>query len=169
MKLRTKIYAISTITIVVILFIFVIYGLSPPNFPNETYIREGNNDWNLDNGQTVHGRSTWAIFADFEGDTNISRKETIKLYDCVYWGALLYDTDAMSWENEMGDYTSRSLTLNDLMLRWQDQVSVFKYKYGDEYYKVSFSIPKMENGTSKYIDLKDAWESGELYQTVEKW
>ena len=152
-----------------ILFAFLIYGLSPPNFPNETYIRIGTNDWNLDNDQTVYGRSTWSLFADYEGDETIRRGDTLKLYDCIYWGAILYDTDAMSWENETGSYSSTSLTLNDLMSRWQDAVSVFKFNYGDEYCRVSFSIPKLENGANKYGDLNEAWESGELYQIIEKW
>jgi len=163
MRFRAILYAISIVAIVAIFFAFLTYGLSPPNASNEIYIRKGDTNWSLDNEQTVYGKSIWANFADHEGN------ETIKIYYCKYWGSILFNKETMRWENEMGNYSSKSLNLNDLMTRWQDSASVFKFNFENEYYKVSFSIPKMENGDYKYNDLGKAWEKGELYQIIEKW
>jgi len=169
MKSRTRFYTISIVAIVAILIAFLILFLSPLKASNETYIREGDNDWSLDNDQTVYGKTYWSIYADYMRDETIERSETIKLYYCKYWGDILINKETMTWEKDVGTYSSKSLTLNDLMIRWQDSASVFKFNYEDEYYKVSFTIPKLENGDYKYSDLTEAWEKGELYQTIEKW
>ena len=68
---------------------------------------------------------------------------------------------------ENGIYSANSLSFNDLMGRWQDSEAVFKFRHGDNFFQVTFSIPKLENGTSKFATLIEAWEEGELYQKVE--
>jgi hypothetical protein len=42
-----------------------------------------------------------------------------------------------------GSYSSRSLTFNDLTGRWQDSESVFMFKHGNDFFQVTFSIPKL--------------------------
>ncbi|MCJ7713177.1 hypothetical protein MUO66_01785, partial [Candidatus Bathyarchaeota archaeon] len=118
--------------------------------------------WNLDTEQTTYGQSIWSNFNDNED-------KAIKLYYCTYTGGFFYSFDVMGWENESGIYSTNSLNLDDLLDRWQDSASVFKFNFEKEYYRVSFSIPKFEDGTDKYSDLSEAWEEGELYQIVEEW
>ena len=170
MKSRTILYAISIIAIIALLFTFLFFVLSPPESSNQIYVRVGDTDWSVDAEPIVYGKSIWADFADYERDTTTIRPETIKLYDCIYWGAVISDKETMFWETEeQGTYASHSLTLNNLMERWQNSASVFKFKHEDQYFRVSFSIPKLENGNYKYNDIAEAWEEGELYQAIEKW
>ena len=169
MKSRTILYSISIIAIIALLFTILLSVLSPPEASNQIYIRIGDTDWKVDDDPIVNGKSIWAEFADYERDPT-NRPETIKLYDCIYWGAIISDKETMYWETEQqGTYSSNSLTLNDLVEQWQNSASVFKFKHQDQYFRVSFTIPKLENGDYKYSDITEAWEKGELYQTIEKW
>ena len=169
MKSRSLFYGISILAIIAVLAVFLVYGLSPPNASNEIFVVKGYTDWSLDNGRVIHGESVWASFADYEGDETIQRSETIKVYNAIYWGAILFNKAEMSWETETGSYSIESLTLNDLKNSWQDGASVFKYTFEEDYFRVSFSIPKLKNGEYKFSDLTEAWEEGQLYQTIEKW
>lgn len=164
MKIPARLLAILIIAIVAILFAYFLFDTSPPKASNESSVRkERDTSWSLSNEHNIYGKSIWSYFAEYENH------ETIKLYYCRYWGGILFNKETMSWENEMGIFSSKPLTLNDLITKWQDSASVFKFKYENEYYKVSFSIPTLENGDYKYNDLNEAWERGELYQIIEKW
>ena len=156
-------YVLSIVAIAAILFAFIGFGLSPPAASNEVTVRKGYTDWRVQNGHTINGESAWAFFAD------AGNYEAVKIYHCAYWGGVLLDKNVMSWENNDGSYSSKSLTLTDLTARWQDSASVFKFTYENEFYTVSFSIPKLEDGSYKYADLTEAWENAELHQIIEAW
>jgi hypothetical protein len=168
MKSRGLIYTLLAIAIFAFLFLFLVFGVSPPRAPNENILRFGNTDWSLDNNPRVYGVTTWSRFADYPANATIEHSNTIKVEHTIYWGFIPYDSEAMSWEVENGNYSSRSLTFNDLMGRWQGSESVFTFKQGDDFFQVTFSIPKLENGTSKYATLLEAWDEGELYQIIER-
>ncbi len=164
MKMQTRLLAILIIAIVAFLFAYLLFGMSPPKASNELIIRKGgDSSWSLSNEQNIYGKSIWSQFATHPNN------ETIKLYHCTYQGGILVNKDTMFWEDETGSFSSKPLSLDDLMARWQDLMSVFKFKYENEYYTVSFAIPKLENGTYKYTDLSEAWKRGELYQIIEGW
>lgn len=167
MKSSGLIYTLLIIAIFVLLFLFLVFGLSPPESPSENIIRFGNTDWSLDINTRFYGKTVWSRFADYPGNLTIENANTIKVEHAIYWGAIPYDSEVMSWEVENGIYSANSLSFNDLMDRWQDSESVFKYRHEDNFIQVTFSIPKLENGTSKYATLLEAWEEGELYQKVE--
>lgn len=167
MKSRALIYTLLVIAIFTLLFIFLVFGVSPSVAPNENIIRFGNTAWSLDNNSSFHGKTVWLRFADYPGNSSMEHSNTIKIEHVIYWGIIPYDSEDMNWEVENGSYSSNSLTFNDLMGRWQDSESIFKFKHRDDFYHVTFSIPKLENGTSKYATLLEAWEKGELYQVIE--
>jgi hypothetical protein len=167
MKIRRLHTVFSFFAIVAVFFAFFVFGMSPPKASNETLIGIGDTTWSLDNAPIVHGETIWEKFADYPGSNTIDHGDTIKIVYCSYWGGLQYNTEYMSWEVENGVFSSNSLAFDDLMGRWQDSESVFKFKHGEDFYEVSFSIPKLENGTYKYADLLEAWEEGELHQIIE--
>lgn len=169
MNSRTLLYTISTIAIVAMVFVFINMVLAPPVTSNEIIITVGDNDWSLGNDPIFYGKSYWSTYSDSSHDETIQRSETIKMYYCIYWGALTVDKETMSWETATGNFSSKSLAHNDLLTRWQDSGSVFKFKHEETYFKVTFSIPKTENGDYKYTNITQAWEKGELYQTIELW
>ena len=162
MNLRFKLWAIVIITIGLILFAYLVLGVSPPQASNRLIVRKGDSNWSLSNEKRIYGKTIWSQFADYP-------EETIKLYYCRYWGGVLVDKIVISWEDETGSFSSRSLSLNDLVKRQQNSRSIFKFGFENEYYKVSFNIPKVENGNYKYSDLSEAWDIGELYQIIEEW
>ena len=161
MKLR----AITIISLIAIgaFFSYLVFAIPLPEEPNEVIITKGLTiKWNLETEQTTYGQNIWSNFNDNED-------KAIKLYYCTYTGGFFYSFDVMGWENESGIYSTTSLNLDDLLDRWQDSASMFKFNFEKEYYRVSFSIPKFEDGTDKYSDLSEAWEEGELCQIVEEW
>ena len=162
MNLRFKLLAMVIPTVGLILFAYLVFGVSPPQASNRLVIRQGDSDWSISNERTIYGKTVWSQFADYPN-------ETIKLFYCIYWGSVLVDKKVMSWEDETGSFSSRSLSLNDLVKRAQNSESIFKFGFENEYYKVSFSIPKLENETHKYSDLSEAWKKGELHQIIEEW
>jgi hypothetical protein len=167
MKSRGLMYTLLMIALLVILFAFLSFGMSPPEAPNENNIGFGSTSWSLDSTPVVHGETFWGVFADYSGEEILEHSNTIKVAYEVYWGALPYDSQYMSWEVEDGTFSSKSLTLNDLTERWQDSASTFTFKHENDLYQVTFNIPKLEDGTSKYATLTEAWENGELHQLVE--
>ena len=167
MKSRALIYTLLMIAIFALLFLFLVFGMSPPDTQNETIIRSGNTDWSLDNNPKFYGRTVWARFSDYVANSTLQNTDTIKVENAMFLGSILYDTEAMSWEVENGSYSFNSLTFDDLMGRWQNSESIFILKQGDNLFKVTFTIPKLQDGTSKYSSLLEAWEEGELYQIVE--
>jgi hypothetical protein len=66
-------------------------------------------------------------------------------------------------------FHQKPLILSDLETRWEDTESVFKFRYGDDFYKVSFSIPQLADGAYKYLDLEESWYYGELNVTISQW
>jgi hypothetical protein len=171
MKIRASHIAILLIAIFVIFIAFLMVDTSPPGKSNEIFVTVGHNDWEVGSDQIIYGETIWGVFADYQYDEGTNRRETIRVDYCIYWGGVQMYKEHMSWENETGNYLSKSLGLNDLILKWQDSESesVFKFKHEDKYYRVAFSIPKLENGIDKYSNLTDAWENGELYQITDEW
>ena len=167
MMSRRLAYTLLVIAILALLFLFLVFGLSPSKAPNENIIRFGDTDWSLDNNPRFYGNTVWSRYADYSGNSTLNHLDTIKVEHTIYWGIIQYDSEAMSWEVENGSYSFNSLTFNDLMERWQDSKAVFKFRQGDDFFQVTFSIPKLENGANKYATLLEAWEKGELYQIVE--
>lgn len=163
MKVRRLHIGILIIVIFAVLFAFFVFAMSPPNTSNEILIKEGYTSWSVGNDPVFHGETIWATFADYRDD------EAIKVGYEVYWGGLKLNTDYMSWEDQNGSYSTGSLTLNELMANWQGSESVFKFKHEEELFRVSFSIPNLENGMPKYSSLEDAWANKELYQIIEVW
>jgi len=161
MKLGRLHVLILVIAVFAVLFAFLVFVMSPPVAPNEVLIGEGVTNWSVGNNPIIHGETIWSNFADS------NQGQAIKLGYENYLGGLNLNTEYMSWEDE-GSYSANSLTLNELLTRWQDSESVFKFKYEETLFRVSFSIPT-ENGTPKYADLEEAWENTELYQVVEIW
>jgi len=155
------------VAILGLLFILMIFGMSPLESPNENIIRFGLANWSADNDHILHGKTVWERFSDFSGDPTIKHSNTIKVDHIIHWGILPIDSEAMSWEVENGTFSSNSLNYNDLMERWQDSESVFIFNHEDALYKVSFSIPKLENGANKYDTLLEAWEEMELLHIIE--
>ena len=162
MKLGRLNVLILVITVFAVLFAFFVFAISPPVAPNEVLISDGFTNWSVGNNPIIHGETIWSRFADSGQD------KTIKLGYENYLGGLNLNTEYMSWEDENGSYSSNSLTLNELLTRWQDSESVFKFKHEERFFRISFSIP-IENGTPKYADLEEAWANEELYQVVEIW
>jgi hypothetical protein len=166
MKSRGLIYGLLIIAILGILFIFMVFGMSPMESPNENVIRFGYTNWSGDSDPIVYGKTVWERFSDFPGDSTIEHSYTIKVEHIIHWGIIPVDSESMSWEVENGTFSSNSLTYNDLMDRWRDSEAVFAFKHEDALLKVSFSVPKLENGEDKYDTLLDAWEEMELLQIV---
>ena len=163
MKSRAIVITIISLIAIGAFFSYLVFAIPLPEEPNEVIITKSHTiKWNLETEQTTYGQSIWSNFNDNED-------KTIKLYYCTYTGGFFYSFDGMGWENESGIYSTNSLNLDDLLGRWQDSASMFKFNFEKEYYRVSFSIPKFEDGTDKYSDLSEAWEEGELYQIVEEW
>lgn len=161
------IYVVSALGIAIVLTAYFLFGLSPPKSSNEIVIKRGAySNWSLTvQDETVYGVTVWSEFAEYPEDA-------IKLYHATYWGGVLVDKTPMSWEdNKTGDFHSEPLTLQNLTANWLDaeNASIFRFRFEDNYYKVSFSIPKHSNGTSKYLTLTESWENGELYQIIEIW
>ena len=169
MKSRRLFYAILFLALIAVLFVLLIFVVPSPSASNENLIKIGYVPWSLNNNLTVHGETIWDKFADYSTSEEITNDNTIKLGYTIYWGTIPYNTEYMSWEKEDGSYSSNSLSFDDLLSRWQNSEAVFKFKHTDDYYRVSFTIPKLENGNSRYIDLQDAWNTGELYQIIEAW
>ena len=167
MKSRGLIYTLLVIAIFTLLFLFLVFGMSPPDSPNENIIKSGNTDWSLASNPRFYGRTVWSRFADYFANSTVQNTDTIKVEQAIYWGAIPFDSEAMSWEVKNGSYSVNSLTFDDLMGRWQNSESIFVFKQGDNLFKVIFTIPKLQDGTSKYSTLLEAWEEGELYQVVE--
>ena len=162
MKSRSIFYAIISIIIIVSFFGYLVFGTVPPNDPNEQNIKNGYTNWSLDTEPIIYGKTIWS---DFSNNIN----DTIKVYSCTYTGGFFHSFDFMSWETEPGVFSSESLDLSDLLAKWENSTALFKFMFEDDFYKVSFSIPKLENGLDKYNSLEEAWEVEELYQIVEKW
>ena len=160
-------YALLAIAILAILFVFLVFGVSPAKAPSENIMRFGNTYWSLDSTPVFYGTTVWSMFADYSGNANLEHSNTIEVEHTTYWGVIPYDSEPMFWETEDGSFSSASLTFDDLMGRWEDSESVFKFKHGEDVYQVTFSIPKLENGTNKYTTLLEAWNEGELYQIIE--
>lgn len=157
----SKIVSIISIIATVSFFAYLIFGTVPPKAPNEQDMQHGVTNWNLDNEPVIYGKTIWADFAD-------NKNNSIKVYHCTYYGGFFHSFDAMSWETEAGVFSATSLNMYDLLAKWNDSTAVFKFKYENDLYKVSLSIPKMENGLDKYSSLTAAWENEELHQIVEK-
>lgn len=154
------------IAILGLLFIFMIFGLSPLESPNENIIRFGPTTWSVDSDPVLYGKTVWERFSDFPGDPTIEHSNTIKVEYTLHWGIIPFDSEGMSWEVENGTFSSNSLTYNDLMERWRDSEAVFIFRHEDTLFKVTFSIPKLENGENKYDTLLEAWEVMELLQII---
>ena len=161
------ILAIVAILLVSVIVISVA-GSSEP--ANAFVISNGNRfDWGLVTEQTVYGQVYWSEFRDYPNN------DTIKIYIKSYIGPIWFDSHEMKWEDEYGRFSSKPLILSDLEKRWKDTESVFKFRYDDDFYKVSFSIPRLNNGTYKYLDLEESWyhgannASGELKVTISPW
>lgn len=144
----------------------MIFGMSPIEAPNESIIRFGPTNWSVDNNAILHGKTVWERFADFAGDPTIKHSNTIRVDHISHWGIIPYDSEVMNWEVENGTFSSNSLSFNDLMGRWRDSEAVFIFKHEDALLKVTFSIPKLENGANKYDTLLEAWEEMELLQII---
>lgn len=169
MNSRSMIYTVSIIAVAALVVLYLTVFMSPPLSSNEEIIRIGDNDWAIDDDPIVYGKSYWSTYADYNGDETSERPESIKVYYVSYLGGLSVDKEAMLWENTDGNYLTRSLTLNDLVTHWQGSSAVFKFNHQDDYYRIVFSIPQLENGAYKYTDITEAWNEGELYQTTEMW
>ena len=167
MKLRGLIYALAVLAIIALVFLVLAFGVSPPATPSENTIAFGNTEWSLDSNPRFYGKTVWARFADYSGNLTIDQLNTIKVEHEIYLGAIPYDSEAMTWEVNTGSYSSHSLTYNDLTDHWQGSKSIFTFKHGDTLLTVTFSIPKLTDGTNKYPTLLESWEAGELYQTIE--
>jgi hypothetical protein len=163
MAVRRLYVVISVIVVFAFLFALFIFVISPPSAPSEVLIKSGFTNWSVENEPVVHGETIWSTFADYDRD------QTIKLGYEAYLGGLNLNTEYMSWEAQDGSYSTNSLTFDDLMNRWQDSESVFKFKHEETFFRVSFSIPQQENGAPKYPSLEEAWANKELYQTIEIW
>lgn len=166
MKSRGLIYSLLITAILGILFIFMIFGMSPMESPNEDIIGFGPTNWSVNNDSILYGKTVWERFSDFPGDSSIEHSYTIKVEHIFHWGIIPVDSESMSWEVKNGTFSSNSLAYNDLMGRWRDSEAVFIFEHEDTLLKVSFSIPKLENGEDKYDTLLDAWEEMELLQIV---
>jgi hypothetical protein len=163
---RKILYVVLTLIILIILVAYFLFWLSPPKSSNEIIIQRGAySNWSLTiQGDTIYGVTVWSEFAEYQEDA-------VKLYHATYWGGILFDKTPMSWEDKTGSFQSKPLTLQNLTENWIDteNASIFKFRFRDNYYKVSFSIPKYSNGTSQYPTLAESWENGKLYQTIEPW
>lgn len=160
---KKAIYAVSTLIILIILVAYILFWLSPPKSPNELVIKKGPySNWSLTiQGDTVYGVTVWSEFAEYPSE------DTIKLYHAIYLGGVLIDKKPMSWEdNKTGHFNSKPLTLQNLTANWieAENASIFKFRFENNYYKVSFSIPK-----HSFETLAESWENEELYQTIETW
>ena len=163
MKSSAIIIAIISLIAIGAFFSYLVFAIPLPEEPNEVIItKRATIKWNLETEQTTYGKTIWGNFNDNE-------EKAIKLYYCTYTGSLFHSFEVMGWENESDIYSTNSLNLDNLLDRWQDSASAFKFNYENEDYRISFSIPKFEDGTDKYSDLSEAWEEGELYQIVEEW
>ncbi len=160
--MRFKLLTIVTTIVGLMLFAYIVLWGSPPQASNRLVIKTGISDWSIPNERTICGKTIWSQFADYPN-------ETIKLYYCIFWGSFLVDKRVMSWEDETGSFTSRSLALNDLMKRAQNSESIFRFSFENEHFRVTFSIPNLEDETQKYPDLREAWKNGELHQIIEEW
>lgn len=156
-----KIISIISIIAFVSFFAYLVLGTVPPEYPNEQDIKHGWTDWSLETETAVYGKTIWSDFAD-----NVNN--SIKVYHCTYYGGVFHSFDDMTWETEPEAFSSSSLNYYDLESKWNGSVSVFKFRFEDDVYKVTFSIPKTENGLDKYSSLLEAWENEELHQIVEK-
>lgn len=159
---KSKIISVVTVIVFASFLAYLVLGTVPPKNPSEQDIQHGYTNWSLDTEPIIYGKTIWSDFSD-----NINN--SIKVYYCTYYGGFFHSFDTMSWETEASVFSSTSLNSYDLLAKWDDSAAVFKFKYEDDCYKVSFSIPKMENGLEKYISLVEAWEKEELHQIVEKW
>jgi hypothetical protein len=169
MNSRSIIYIIAIITVLAVIAIVPTMFMSPPDHPNEGIIKMGETDWSLDTDPKVYGNTIWATYADYEGKSeDAEHGKTIKVYYNSHLGAVTFDNEIMSWKDVAGVVSTHSLTLEDMVSHLQVSEAVFKFSVEGENYRVSFSIPK-ENGQDKYSDLTEAWNQGELYQTVELW
>ena len=162
MKYRiAKIITVVAVLALVLAFAYLVLGTVPPKAPNEQDIRHDWIDWSIDTEPAVYGKTIWSDFAD-----NINA--SIKVYHCTYYGGVFHSFETMTWETEPGTFSTSSLNYYDLEAKWSGSASIFKFKFEDEFYKVTFSIPKTENGLDKYTSLLEAWENEELHQIVEK-
>lgn len=170
MKFKAITYALLFLSILALIFAFMVFVMAPPNSPNEITVGFGNNDWGLDSEPVVHGRSIWNKFSDYRVDVSVplNHSNSIKVAYENYWGAIPYNSEYMSWEVEDGVFSSNSLIYDDLIGRWQDSEAEFKFSYGDNFFQITYSIPKLEDGTNKYATLLDAWDKGDLFQIVER-
>ena len=142
--------------------VYLVFGTTPPLEPNEQDIGHGWTNWSLDTEPIIHGKTIWSHYAD-------NRNQSIKVHYSTYWGGIFHSFESMSWEVEEGVFSTKSLDFYDLLSKWDNSVAVFKFKYNDGFYRVSFSSPKLENGLDKYSSLLEAWEKEELHHIVEKW
>lgn len=146
----------------IVFLVYLVYGIVPPINPSDQDITHGYYDWSLDTEPIIYGKTIWSDFSD-----NVNH--SIKVYYCIYTGGYFHEFNAMYWEVDPGNYSSASLNYFNLLDKWDGSTAAFRYKYNEEFFRVSFSIPKLENGLDKYDSLKEAWNEEELHQIVEKW
>jgi hypothetical protein len=172
---RSSIIALGIIAIAIIIVAFFGLVVGPPTFSNETLVRRGpiSSSWSVKiNETTITGSALWTKFAYYDD-------ESIELDQSIYWGALLYNENGMSWVDQ-GHLQEKALTLSNLTDRWQyngvaapvtqqNGSAVFQFAVGNYYLNATFSLPKAEGSGYKYSSLDEAWESGELYLTVAEW
>lgn len=161
-NLFNYLFTIISILFVLSLLAYLVYGTVPPKEPNELDIHNHSTNWSLDSEPIIYGKTIWSDFND-----NIN--DSIKVYYVTYTGGFFHNFETMSWEIEPGNFSTRSLDYNTLSDKWDNSSSVFRFKFENDYYRVSFSIPKLENGLDKYDSLIESWEEHELHQIVEKW
>lgn len=155
---------ILSIMFIIIVSVIAISVVGSPKPSNALVISEGlRYDWELLNEQSIYGQISWSEFGGYR------ENDPIKIYYKSYVGPIWFSSNEMTWEDEYGRFSSKPLILSDLETRWKDTESVFKFRYDDDFYKVSFSIPLLNNGTYKYLDLEESWENGELYVTINSW
>lgn len=172
---RNVIIGLGIVAIVIIIVAYFGFVLPPPIFPSEALLKRGaiHSDWSVKTDETtITGSAIWAKFAYYPN-------ESIRLYHSVYWGALLFTKDGLSWVDDQGSLQEIALTLSNLTARWQynDKVvptsqqngsSTFKFAFDKYYLRVVFTLPRAGNNY-KYNSLDEAWESGELYFTIAEW
>ena len=170
MNSRSTLFIISIVAVVALVVIYLTMIMSPPNTSNEEIVRLGETDWSIETDPTVYGASIWATFADYSGgNEGTEHQESIKVYFVDYLGGVTVDKETMSWDDTTGTSSEKSLTLENMITHWQGSSAIFKFNHKDDFYKVSFSVSKLENGQDKYTDITEAWNEGELLQTVEMW
>jgi hypothetical protein len=86
MKSRGLIYTLLVIAILVLLFFFLAFGVSPPEAPNGNIIRFGSTNWSLDNNSRFYGVTVWSVFADYSGNATVTHSNTIKVENTILLG-----------------------------------------------------------------------------------